>query len=68
MDHEGCSNCKHGQLVWLHTGETHGGVHTSDTHLDMYICRYRRAQHYGHMMVSDHSCIGFEQRDIEKGK
>lgn len=54
MDNEGCSTCKHGQLVLLHTVETHEGVHTSDAHLDMYICRYRRAQHFGHIMTGDH--------------
>lgn len=68
MEHERCSNCKHGQLVWLHTGEIHDGIHSTDTHFDMYICRYRRAQHYGHVMIGDHSCIGFTQRDVEKDK
>lgn len=68
MEQEGCSDCKYAQLVWLHTGETRGGVHTTDTHVDMYICRFRRAQHYGHIMIADHSCVGFVQRDPEKGR
>lgn len=69
METESCSNCKHAQLLWLHVGETHGGVHTSDTHIDMYICRYKRAQHYGHIMIGDHSCLGFDfkKMDVEKG-
>lgn len=66
MEKEGCSNCKHGQLVRLYTAQTTGGVHSSDTHIDMYICRYRRAQHFGHIMVGDHSCVGFEPRDTSK--
>ena len=68
MEKEGCGNCKHGQLVLLHAGETRGGVHASDSHIDMYICRYQRAQHYGHIMVSDHWCIGFKRREVEKDK
>jgi hypothetical protein len=68
MEHDGCNNCKYGQLVWFHTGETHGGEHSSDTRMDMYICRFRRAQHYGHIMIGDHSCIGFEKKNIEKAK
>ncbi len=68
MQQEGCNTCKHGQLVWLHAGETRGGVHSTDAHIDMYICKFRRAQHYGHIMVADHSCVGYTQRDIEKAK
>jgi len=66
MEKELCSTCKFGQLVWLPTGETHGGVHASDTHIDMYICHNRRAQHYGHLMLGDHSCLGFKERDVAK--
>jgi len=36
MQKEGCGNCKHGELVWIHIGETRGGVHSSDKHIDMY--------------------------------
>ncbi len=68
MDNEGCNTCKYGELIWLYSGEIRGGVHSSDKHIDMYICRYRRAQHYGHMMVGDHWCIGFKQRDAEKSR
>jgi len=50
----GCSNCKFALLVWLPVGETHGGVHTSDKHIDMYICHHQRAEHYGHVMLGDH--------------
>jgi hypothetical protein len=66
MEREGCGTCKHGQLVWLPRGETHGGVHDSDKHIDMYVCHHRRAQHYGHMMVGDHYCLGFKERPAEK--
>ncbi|MFC1944550.1 hypothetical protein ACFLX5_03540 [Chloroflexota bacterium] len=66
MEREGCSNCKHAQLVMLPAGETHGGVHASDTHINMYICHHRRAQHYGHIMLGDHSCLGFRERDDAK--
>ncbi len=68
MEKESCVNCKHGELVWIHTGETHDGVHSSDVHMDMYICRFRRAQHYGHIMIGEHMCIGFAERDITKEK
>ena len=66
MVKEGCSNCQYAQLVWLPTGETHGGVHSSDTHIDMYICHQQRAQHYGHIMLGDHYCLGFKEKSIEK--
>ncbi|MDY6912819.1 MAG: hypothetical protein SVM79_10740 [Chloroflexota bacterium] len=68
MKHESCSNCKHGQMVWLHAGKTHGGVHSSDSHIDMYICQFKRAQHYGHIMIGDHWCVGFGQRNVEKDR
>ena len=64
MEKEVCSNCKYAQLVWLPIGETHRGVHSSDQHLDMYVCRHRRAQHYGHIMLGDHSCLGFRERVV----
>ena len=68
MEQEWCNNCQFGQLVWLNVSDTREGVHSSDKHIDMYICRFKRAQHYGHMMVGDHSCVGFKQREIEKGR
>ena len=66
MEKEMCSGCKYAQLVWLPVGGTHGGVHSSDTHIDMYICHNQRAQHYGHIMLGDHTCLGFRQRDVSK--
>ena len=66
MEKEGCSNCRSAQLVWLPTGETHAGVHSSDAHIDMYICHNQRAQHYGHIMLGDHTCLGFKERDVAK--
>ena len=61
---ECCKDCQFGRLVLLPLGETHAGVHSSDTHIDMYICQFRRALHYGHMLVGDHSCLGFKERDV----
>lgn len=66
MAKESCSNCQYSQLVLLPTGETHGGVHSSDTHINMYICHQQRAQHYGHIMLGDHYCLGFKERAAEK--
>jgi hypothetical protein len=66
MENEFCSACKFAQLVWLPTAETHGGVHSSDTRIDMYICHNHRAQHYGHIMLGDHGCLGFKERDVAK--
>jgi hypothetical protein len=63
---EFCSNCKYAQLVLLPVGETRAGVHSSDTHINMYICHNRRAQHYGHIMLGDHTCLGFKARDVTK--
>ena len=66
MEQELCKNCKFAQIVWLPTGETHGGIHSSDKHIDMYICHLRRAQHYGHIILGDHSCLGFKKQDVTK--
>ena len=66
MEEECCKNCSYGQLVRLPLGETHGGLHESDTHIDMYVCHFRRALHYGHIMLGDHSCLGFKQRSSLK--
>lgn len=66
MDKECCSDCKFGQLIWLPIGETHGGVHSSDKHIDMYICHHKRAVHYGHMMLGDHYCLGFRAGEAER--
>ena len=66
MEKEMYSSCKYAQLVWLPVGATRAGVHSSDTHIDMYICRHQRAQHYGHILLGDHSCLGFRQRDVTK--
>ena len=66
MERERCSNCKYAQLVWLPLGETHGGSHISDKHIDMYICKQQRAGHYGHVLLGDHSCLGFKERNVEK--
>ena len=66
MEHECCSNCKYSQLVFLPLGETHGGTHTSDAHIDMYICRHQRAGHFGHVLLGEHSCLGFKERDLGK--
>ena len=68
MERECCSNCAFGELVRLPTGETRGGVHSSDTHVNMFICHHQRAQHYGHMMLGDHSCLGFKERDVDKSR
>lgn len=61
-----CSNCRFALLVWLPVGETRGGVHTSDKHIHMYICHDQRAEHYGHVMLGDHSCPDFKERDAAK--
>ena len=66
MGKEICSNCKYSQLVQVPVGETHGGIHSSDKHIDMYVCHHRRAVHYGHMMLGDHSCLGFKEMMGEK--
>jgi len=66
MEKEICSNCKYSQLVLLPIGETRGGIHSSDSHIHMYVCHQRRAQHYGHIMIGDHSCLGFKERGEEK--
>ena len=66
MDKEICSNCKYAQLLWLPVGETLGGIHSSDKRIDMYICHQQRAQHYGHIMLGDHYCLGFKEKAIEK--
>jgi len=66
MEKECCSTCKFAQLVLLPIGNTHGGVHSSDAHIDMYICHHQRAQHYGHIMLGDHTCLGFKARDAAK--
>jgi len=66
MEKEGCGSCKYGILVRLPVGETHGGVHSSDKHIDMYICHHQRAQHYGHIMLGEHTCLGFKMRDAAK--
>ena len=66
MNQACCSNCKFARLVWLTTGETHGGVHSSDTHVAMHICHHRSAQHYGHLLLGDHSCLGFKAIDAVK--
>ena len=70
MNEECCRNCKHGQLIRVCTDETHGGADSSDTHFDMYICHFRRAEHFGHVMIGEHACIGFgfKERDLDKGK
>jgi hypothetical protein len=52
--------------VWLPLAETHSGLHESDTHIDMYICHLQRALHYGHVMLGDHSCLGFKEKGYEK--
>ena len=66
MERECCSNCKFAQLVWLPLGETHGGTHLSDKHIEMYICHQKRALHFGHVLLGDHACLGFKLRDAEK--
>ncbi len=66
MENEMCSNCKYGQLVMLPLGDTKGGVHSSDKHINMYICHHRSAQHYGHVLLGDHSCLGFKILDVNK--
>lgn len=62
MESECCSNCRFAQLVWLPLGETHSGAHASDKHIEMYICQQQRAVHYGHVLLGDHSCLGFKKR------
>ena len=66
MEKESCSNCKFATLVWLPLGEAHSGAHISDKHIDMYICHHPRAVHYGHIMIGDHSCLGFKEREASK--
>ena len=66
MEKEICSNCKYSQLVRLPISDTREGIHSSDKHIDMYICHHRKAQHYGHLMLGDHSCLGFKVRVAEK--
>jgi len=66
MEKEVCGNCKYAQLVWLPIGETSGGIHSSDKRINMYICHHRSAQHYGHIMLFDHSCLGFKERGGER--
>ena len=63
---DSCQDCQFGRLVRLPVGETHEGVHSSDRHLDMYVCQMRRALHYGHLLVGDHSCLGFQERDVAR--
>ena len=66
MEKECCGNCKFAQLMRLPIGDTRSGVHSSDAHIDMYICHHQRAQHYGHIMLGDHTCLGFKMRDVAK--
>jgi len=66
MEKEVCGNCKHAQLVWLPIGEISGGIHSSDKRINMYICHHRSAQHYGHIMIFDHSCLGFRERGAKR--
>ena len=66
MEQEMCKNCRFAKVVWLPVSETHEGIHSSDKHIDMYICHLRRAQHYGHIMLGDHSCLGFKEKDETK--
>lgn len=66
MEQELGQNCRFAQVVWLPASETHEGIHSSDKHIDMYICHLRRAQHYGHIMLDDHSCLGFKENDVTK--
>ncbi|MFC1925541.1 hypothetical protein ACFLW2_02460 [Chloroflexota bacterium] len=66
MKKEICSNCKYAQVAWIPVGETQSGIHTSDKHIDMYLCRHRRAQHYGHIMLGDHSCLGFKELGVDR--
>ena len=66
MDNENCSSCKYGQLVMLPLGDIKEGIHSSDKHIKMYICHHRSAQHYGHVMLGDHSCLGFKALEVSK--
>lgn len=66
MEKEICSNCKYSQLIQLPVGETYEGIHSSDNHIHMYICHHRRDQHYGHILLGDHSCLGFKKSVDEK--
>jgi len=66
MEKEVCSNCKYAILVMLPLGDTQRGIHSSDKHINMYICHHRSAQHYGHVMLGDHTCLGF--KPIESSK
>ena len=66
MEKEICSNCKYSQLVRFPVGEIYGGIHSSDNHVNMYICHHRRAQHYGHVLLGDHSCLGFKKSVDDK--
>ena len=70
MEDQCCRNCKHGQLVRVRTNGTHSRADSSDAHFDMYICHFRRAEHFGHVMIGEHACIGFgfKQMDSEKDK
>ena len=64
MEQEMCKNCRFAQVVWLPASETHEGIHSSDKHIDMYICHLRRAQHYGHMMQNQ-SCLSRQRGRIQ---
>ena len=66
MDKHICSNCKYSQLVYIPIAKTNGGVHSSDSFIEMYVCNHKRAVHYGHIMLGDHSCLGFKETVGEK--
>jgi hypothetical protein len=70
MEDQFCRNCEHGQLVRVRTDGTHRGADSSDAHFDLYTCHFRRAEHFGHVMIGEHACIGFgfKQMDLEKGR
>ena len=70
MEDQCCRNCEHSQLVRVLIGESHGGADSSRNHLDLYTCHFRRAEHFGHVMIGEHACIGFgfKQMDLEKGR
>jgi len=70
MSEECCRNCKYGQLIRVLCDETHDSVGSSDGHFNMYTCHFRRSEHFGHLMIGDHACVGFgfKERDLEKGK
>ncbi len=70
MEDQCCRNCEHSQLLRGLVGKSHSSADSSSAHFDLYTCHFRRAEHFGHVMIGEHACIGFgfKERDLEKGK